>query len=116
MAVGDFTTEAEYRSVMKNTLDRVERAFDAVDPDVAECSVQFGALSIVFPNGQRCILSSQPSVRQLWMAVAAKGIAYHFDFDARAGEWRDDKGLGIEPLRFLQEFLKESVGLELRIK
>jgi hypothetical protein len=50
------------------------------------------------------------------MAVAANGIAYHFDFDARAGEWRDDKGLGIEPLRFLQEFLKESVGLELRIK
>lgn len=114
MAAGDFTDEAQYRSVMKGTLDRVERAFEDVDPDVAECTVQFGALSIVFPNGQKCILSSQPSVQQLWMAVAAKGIAYHFDFDAKAGEWRDDKGQGIEPLAFLRRFMKETVGLDLR--
>ncbi len=99
---------------MKNTLDRVERAFDDVDPDVAECSVQFGALSIVFPNGQKCILSSQPSVQQLWMAVASKGIAHHFNYDRPSGEWRDDKGQGIEPLAFLHAFLKESVGLDLR--
>jgi iron donor protein CyaY len=114
MAAGDFTDEAQYRSVMKSTLDRVERAFNDVDPDVAECSVQFGALSITFPNGQKCILSSQPSVQQLWMAVASKGIAYHFDFDPKAGEWLDDKGQGIEPLAFLRTFLKDSVGLELR--
>jgi iron donor protein CyaY len=114
MAAGDFTDEAQYRSVMKSTLDRVERAFDDVDPDVAECNVQFGALSIVFPNGQKLILSSQPSVQQLWMAVASKGIAYHFNFDRPSGEWLDDKGMGIEPLTFLVKFLKESVGLDLR--
>jgi CyaY protein len=99
---------------MKDTLDRVERAFNDVDPDLAECSVQFGALSILFPNGSKCILSSQPSVQQLWMAVAAKGIAYHFDYDATRGEWRDDKGLGIEPLAFLKKLMKETVGLDLR--
>jgi CyaY protein len=113
MATGDFKDEAEYRSVMKSTLDRVERAFNDVDPDVAECLVQFGALSIIFPNGSKCILSSQPSVQQLWMAVASRGIAYHFDYDAKAGEWRDDKGEGIEPLAYLRKFLKESVGLEM---
>lgn len=113
MAAGDFTDETEYRSVMKKTLDRVERAFDDVDPDVAECLVQFGALSIIFPNGQKCILSSQPSVQQLWMAVAARGIAIHFDFDRKRGQWRDDKGQGIEPLAFLKSFLKESAGLEM---
>lgn len=99
---------------MQGTLERVERAFENVDPDVAECSVQFGALSIVFPNGSKCILSSQPSVQQLWMAVAAKGIAYHFDYDAATGRWRDDKGQGIEPLSFLEKFLKETVDLDLR--
>ncbi len=114
MAAHDFTDEAQYRSVLKGTLDRVERAFRDVDPDVAECTVQFGALSIVFPNGQKLILSSQPSVQQLWMAVAAKGIAYHFNFDAKIGEWRDDKGQGIEPIAFLTKLLKESSGLELR--
>lgn len=114
MATGDFQDEAQYRSVMKNTLDRVERAFENVDPDLAECSVQFGALAIVFPNGSKCILSSQPSVQQLWMAVAAKGIAFHFDYDAASKEWRDDKGKGVEPLAFLSGLLKEMVGLDLR--
>lgn len=108
-----FRDEAQYRSVIKKTLDRVEKAFDDVDPDVAECSVQFGALTIVLPGGRKCILSAQPSVEQLWMALASKGIAYHFDYDHEIGEWRDDRGEGIEPLTFLRNFLKEATGLEL---
>lgn len=114
MATGDFKDEAQYRSVMKSTLDKIERAFADVDPDVAECAVQFGALSITLAGGRKCILSAQPSVQQLWMAVAALGIAYHFDFDEKAGAWRDDRGQGIEPLSFLKTFLKESVGLDLK--
>ena len=96
---------------MKETLDRVESAFDRIDPDLAECNVQFGALTILFPNGSRCILSSQPSVGQLWMAVAAKGIAFHFDYDPAARVWRDDKGQGIELFAHLRTFLQESTGL-----
>lgn len=114
MAAGDFSNEAEYRSVIQSTLSRVEKAFYDVDPDVAECSVQFGALTIAFPTGQRCILSSQPSVQQLWMAVAAKGIAFHFDYDGSLKQWRDDRGQGIEPLVFLEKFLKEMTGLEIK--
>lgn len=113
MAVGNFHDEAHYRSVMKETLDRIERAFENVDPDVAECNVQFGALSITLANGQRCILSSQPSVQQLWMAVAARGIAFHFDYDSKQGKWFDDRGQGTEPFAFLQKLLKESAGLEM---
>ena len=109
-----FRDEAHYRSAMKETLDRVERAFDSVDPDVAECTVQFGALTIAFPNGQRLILSSQPSVGQLWMAIAAKGVAYHFDFDHSKGEWRDDRGEGIEPLSFLSKYLEDVADLRLK--
>ncbi len=115
MALGDFPSEAEYRSVIQNTLSRVEKAFYDVDPDVAECSIQFGALTIAFPSGQRCILSSQPSVQQLWMAVAAKGIAFHFDYDQATKQWRDDRGQGIEPLSFLEKFLREMTALELKL-
>jgi iron donor protein CyaY len=114
MAAGDFPNEAEYRSVIQNTLSRVEKAFYDIDPDVVECSVQFGALTIAFPSGQRCILSSQPAVQQLWMAVAAKGIAFHFDYDHGAKEWRDDRGQGIEPLSFLVKFLREMTGLDIK--
>jgi CyaY protein len=111
-----FRDEAHYRSVMKATLDRVERAFDDVDPDVAECTVQFGALTIAFPGGQRLILSSQPSVSQLWMAIAAKGVAYHFDYDHAKGEWRDDRGEGIEALSFLSKTLADVAGLRVEFR
>lgn len=114
MSLKGFRDESHYRSVMKETLDRIEKAFDTVDPDVAECTVQFGALTIQLPTGARCILSSQPSVAQLWMAVAAKGVAYHFDYDLGKKAWWDDKGEGIEVLTYLQAFLLESAKLEIR--
>lgn len=113
MSIKGFQDEAQYRSVMKVTLDRIERAFDDVDPDVAECNVQFGALTIQFPSGSRCILSSQPSVGQLWMAIASRGVAYHFDYNPETKLWHDDKGEGKEPFSFLQEFLLESAGLKI---
>lgn len=109
-----FRDEADYRSAMKETLDRVEKAFDRVDPDVAECSVQFGALTIAFPGGQKLILSSQPSVGQLWMAIAAKGVAFHFDFDHAKRKWFDDRGEGIEALSYLSKLLQEMTGLQLK--
>jgi len=114
MSLKGFRDEAHYRSVMKETLDRVEKAFDQVDPDVAECTVQFGALTIQFPNGARCILSSQPSVAQLWMAIAARGVAYHFNYDHDKKAWMDDKGEGIEAISFLEKFLLEAVKLTIR--
>lgn len=103
--------ETEYRNHLHATLDRIERALADVDPDVAEASRQFGALSIQLASGARCILSAQPSVRQLWLAVAQLGEAYHFDYDAASGRWLDDKGRGIELLEFLSGYLRDSAGL-----
>ena len=57
MTIKGFTDEAHYRSVMKLTLDKIESAFENVDPDVAECSTQFGALTIQFSDKQKCIVS-----------------------------------------------------------
>lgn len=102
--------ESHYRKQVQATLDRVEKAFDDVDPDLAECSQSLGALTIQFPKGARCILSVQPSVRQLWLAVAARGTAFHFNWDASANAWKDDKGKGIELLSYLSTYLKEETG------
>ena len=38
--------ESEFRKVMQTTLDRVERAFENVDPDVAECEQSLGSMTI----------------------------------------------------------------------
>lgn len=105
--------ETEYRKKLEDTLGRVESAFEDVDPDVAECEEQLGALTIRFADGARCILSAQPSVRQLWLAVAARGVAFHFNYDPESDQWVDDKGRGIELLAYLKDYIKEQTGLEL---
>lgn len=106
--------EADYRKKVQDTLDRIERAFEAVDPDVSECELSHGALTISFADRTRCILSTQPSVRQVWLAMASQGTAYHFDFDQAQGRWLDDKGKGIELFSFLEKFLAEKTGLNFK--
>jgi iron donor protein CyaY len=107
-------SETDFRAQVQKTLDRVEKAFDAVDPDTAECTQQFGALTIQLATGARCILSSQPSVRQLWLALAARGMAHHFNWDPERQQWLDDKGQGIEVLELLQKVLQEDARLDVR--
>jgi CyaY protein len=109
-------SEAEYRGEIQRTFDRIEAAFADVDPDRAECEQALGAMTITLADRSRCILSSQPSVRQLWLALAAKGTAYHFNFDAAVRRWVDDKGKGIELIEFLQGFFRKEIGLDLQVK
>lgn len=103
--------ETEFRAQVQEIYARIEKSLDSVDPDLAECEIALGSLTISFPDRSRCILSVQPSVRQIWLAVAARGVAHHFNFDQGRGLWRDDKGQGIELLSFLEEFLREKTGL-----
>ena len=103
--------DVEYRKTVQATLSRIEKAFANVDPDLAECENTLGALTIIFSDKSRCILSAQPSVRQLWLALAAEGTAYHFNFQTSLSEWVDDKGRAVELYSFLMEYLKRKTGL-----
>ena len=58
-------------------------------------------------------MSAQPSVRQLWLALASRGTAIHFNFDPARGVWMDDKGKGIEFKAFLKSFFQEQAKLSL---
>jgi iron donor protein CyaY len=107
--------EAEYRKKIQDVFDRIEKAFRDVDPDVAECEQSMGSLTITLADQSRCILSSQPSVQQLWLALAARGTAYHFNFDSAQQVWLDDKGRKIEVLSFLSIYLYEATGLRIKL-
>jgi CyaY protein len=100
-------SEADFRRNMQSTLDVVEKAFRDIDPDLAECEQSLGSMTITFADRSRCIISGQPSVRQLWLALASRGTAYHFNWDSVSGRWSDDKGRGIELFEFLEGFFKE---------
>lgn len=107
MSAGTFKSESEFRAAVKKVLDPVESCFDQIDPDVAECFSQMGALTIQFSDRSKCILSSQPSVQQIWLALAAKGIAYHFDYSLEKYQWIEDKTKCLELTQVLKSFLIE---------
>ncbi len=105
-------SESEFRTLARGIYERVQGAFDDVDPDEAECEESQGSLTISLPDGAKWILSMQPPVRQLWLAVASIGRAFHFDYDAAADAWKDDKGEGVELLSYLEGLLQELAGVQ----
>ena len=98
--------EKRYRQLVAETYKKLEAAFDAVDPDVVELSRAGDVVTLLFPDGMRCILSPQPPLRQLW--VAARVNALHFNWDESASAWKDDKGL--ELYGYLKELVQKEVG------
>jgi iron-sulfur cluster assembly protein CyaY len=106
-------TESEFRKLAKLAYDRIEARFDDVDPDQVECEVAQGALTLILADGARWVLSQQPPVRQLWLAVASQGRAYHFDYDAAGACWRDDKGEGLELMSLLGGLLAREARLRI---
>lgn len=113
--------ESLYRSRIQAVYSVIEKALEQVDPDLAEVQVSQGSLSIQFSDQSKCILSAQPSVRQLWVAVASLGKAHHFNFVEAEGEhgrgsWRDDKAQEIELYRFLEDFINKQTKLSIQLK
>jgi iron donor protein CyaY len=105
--------EKLYRTLLDETYARVDRAFDDVDPDLAEVTVSQGTLVIVFNEKVRFILTPQPSPRQLW--VAYRDRAWHFDWDVARRAWMDDRGLGIELAKLIEDTSRETAGVEIRV-
>ena len=105
--------EKIYRHLLDDTFARVDRAFEAVDPDVAEVSVAQGTLTITFFEKQRLMLTPQPSPRQLWAAFRDR--AWHFDWDPARGAWLDDRGQGIELLALIEKTTREAANVAVQI-
>jgi CyaY protein len=105
--------EKRYRQLLDDTFARVDRAFEEVDPDLAEVTIAQGALTVLFHEKVRLMLTPQPAVRQLW--VAFRDRAWHFDWNAARGAWLDDRGLGLEVLALVEDTTRETVGVEIRV-
>jgi CyaY protein len=105
--------EKDYRQLVDRTLRRIDDAFADVDPDLAECNVAQGALSLVFRDGSKAIVSPQPPVQQMWLAYRDR--AWHFDYDAPNDRWLDDRGLGIDLYQQLVEITRANAGIALTI-
>ncbi len=106
--------DVEFRQKISELFKKIENRLEKVDPDQVECNLNQGALVLSFSDRSNCILSAQPSVQQLWMAVASRGVAHHFNFDLNTGKWKDDKNLGIEPLKYLADLIQAQAQLAIQ--
>jgi CyaY protein len=100
--------EKQYRQLIDQVFHQIDAAFEPVDPDLAECTVSQGTLTILYQGKLRFILSPQTPVRQIWAAF--KDQAWHFDRDAQSGRWLDDRGRGIELYQLVQDTTRQVVG------
>ncbi len=105
--------EKTYRQLLDDTFERVDRAFEDVDPDLAEVSVSQGALTVIFMEKLRLMLTPQPAPRQLW--VAFRDRAWHFDWSAERRTWLDDRGQGVDLFGLIEETTRESGGVTVSI-
>ena len=105
--------EKTYRHLLDDTFARVDRAFEGVDPDLAEVSVAQGTLTITFFEKQRLMLTPQPSPRQLWAAFRDR--AWHFDWNEARAAWLDDRGLGIDLLTLVEQTTREVANVTVQI-
>jgi iron donor protein CyaY len=107
--------EKAYRALVKEAFDRIERAFEEVDPDIVECENSQGAITITLSDKSRIVVSPQPHVRQIWLAVATQGKAYHFDFNADSKRWTDDKTHQIELFHQIREAVSKATKVDVKI-
>ena len=105
--------EKRYRHLLDDTFARVDRAFEDVDPDLAEVSISQGTLTITFFEKQRLMLTPQPSPRQLW--VAFRDRAWHFDWDETRRAWMDDRGEGIDLVDLIETTTRDVAKVSIRI-
>jgi iron donor protein CyaY len=105
--------EKRYRQLLDDTFARVDRAFESVDPDMAEVSLSQGTLTITFFEKQRLMLTPQPAPRQLWAAFRDR--AWHFDWNEERRAWLDDRGQGVELLELIERTTRDVASVEVRV-
>ena len=103
--------EQRYLQLADQAFHAIERAFEDVDPDLAEATLAGDVLTVVYSDGSRCIVNTQRPTRQIWLAARSRG--WHFDYDEKSGQWFDDRGAGVELMRCIADVTRETVGLEL---
>ena len=106
--------EKQYRQLVDETFRRIDAAFEAVDPDLAESTFSQGTLTIVFREKQQLILSPQTPARQIWAAFCDR--AWHFDLRPGGDGWVDDRGQGIALFALVEDLARTAAGVTVAIR
>ncbi len=105
--------DSTYSRLVAELYERIMDATDAVDPDVIEGDVMGGRLDLTAASGGKCILTTQPGPRQIWVAGGGEGL--HFSYDEGTGTWVDDKDPTREITAWVTSVVRSICGEELSI-
>jgi CyaY protein len=105
--------EARYDLLAAQVFRRLLEALDQLDPDLLDAESTGEMLTLTSDTGERCVVNTQRAARQIWVAGRGEGI--HFSFDEPSGQWRDDKGRGLELYAFVAQVVRELTGSELAL-
>jgi CyaY protein len=94
------------------TIERVARWLEAFDPDEVDFSATDGVLTLEFADKQRYVLNRQTATDQMWFAAGAR--AWHYDFDAAAKRWIDDRD-GHDLYARIGEVVSQKIGRQVAI-
>jgi CyaY protein len=103
---------SEYRLAVDALLMRLDRAFEDVDPDLAESEYAQGTLVVTVRQAHKLIISPQAPVKQIWAAFRDR--AWHFSYDEASGRWLDDRGQGVELVGLVASLANEHAGVTIK--
>lgn len=86
-------TDTEYRAKAEAVFAAIEACIDRwLQQDVVDIDTQRtgGLLEMVFPNGSKIVVNTQPPLREIWLAARSGG--YHYRLVD--GVWRDTRDAG----------------------
>ena len=105
--------EAAYGAAVATAFKRLLHGIDQADPDVVEADSTGDMIVMTAPaTGEKVIVNTQRAVRQIWVAGLSEGV--HFDCDAQ-GQWRDDKGKGLELFAWVSKCVAAASGAQLKL-
>ena len=106
-------TEVEYRKKVTLFFECFARILETVDPDLMEYDHQAGMIHVTFADHSHCILSTQASLREIWLVISSKNLAHHFKYDEPSHSWRDHRTSLIELQSYLTQCIQESIGIKI---
>lgn len=104
--------DSEYLKRADACLEHVATWLEDFDPDEVDFQTTDGVVTLEFPDGQRFVLNRQAAASQMWFAAGAR--AWHYDWDAGAETWVDDRdGHGL--FDCIGRVVSEKIGREVAV-
>ena len=103
-------TDSEFEALADAALGAVERAVEAVAPDVDLERKGSGVLELEFGDGSKMIVNRHAAAREIW--VAARSGGFHFRY--QDGAWRDTRD-GTELFAALSRLVSAQGGNPVRL-